>query len=310
VTNEDFFNPGVGTKDTIQDMGFNSSGVMIALAFGGRDIHPLWAAYMFVQDAGQNMSKQIAVAMGQEVGVARQGFAEMASSRKHEFEGAADRVCPFCKQKETENNKDEVCASRTPCRYIWFVDDDVLVPAQTLRKLIDSLSKIQALEKLKHGKPETMAIGGVYCSKEELATPIVYNKLGAGPYWDWKVGEVFPCEGIGTGCLLIDTQVFQHLEKPWFKTVDELKDDGGMLSRTNITDDLYFCRKVINAGFRIACHGGLLCGHYDYKIKKIFGLSPDSPPFAAREAEAADLHHAVPTEVSWDLPASEYVERQ
>lgn len=278
-------------------MGFNSSGVLIGLAFDGRPISPRWAVYMQMQDAGTNLSKTICPVEGLEVGLARQHMAESAVATTHDFGGRV--TCTFCKTPKTETNTEEYCSSRTPFMYVWFVDDDVIVPPQTLLELIDKLTQIRASEALEHGEPKTVAIGGIYCTKSDTnPTPVAYRKISGGPSWDWKCGDIFNVEGIGTGCLLIHTDIFSKIDKPWFRTVnEEISDDEGRLGRAFITDDLFFCQKVLKAGYNIVAHGGILCAHYDYKTRKYYGLPKDSPPYvAAREAEAASLHCAVPPE--------------
>jgi len=62
-------------------------------------------------------------------------------------------------------------------------------------------------------------------------SPIVYRGNGQGAFWKWARWEIFECTGIGTGCMMIKTELFQHLEEPWFKTVHEypenlVLDDG------------------------------------------------------------------------------------
>ena len=83
---------------------------------------------------------------------------------------------------------------------------------------------------------------------------------------------------IATGCMMIKTEVFQHLEKPYFKTVDEEPDAEVILKL--VTDDLYFCKKVTDAGFKILADGAILCTHWDYRTDPPtpYQLPPDSYP--------------------------------
>jgi hypothetical protein len=319
MTPQEFINPGVGeTKETQTDMGFNSAGILIGVPMCGRDLSNKWGVYFAMQDAGTNMSKTILPSEGLEVGVARQMMAEASISREHDTQGG-DK-CVFCQQKPDDGN----CASRPKFEWLWFVDDDVIVPPQSLRELLDKATKIRAHEEIKYGEAKTVAIGGIYCTKEKLSTPVAYRKLGNGPSWNWIRGMVFDVEGIGTGCLLIHTSIFHKLEKPWFKTVDEDHvDESNTITHVNITDDLYFCRKVKAAGYNIVAHGGILCGHYDYKTRKMYKLPDDCPPnlmaaeiekdpsleevylknIAAREAEAA-AYTAVPPASAGNTSAS------
>ena len=115
-----------------------------------------------------------------------------------------------------------------------------------------------------------MVCGGIYCVKQDPPQPLVFMAPNDGPYWKWRVGDVFECWGLGTGCMMIRTDVFQHLERPWFKTSSEV----GFAE----TDDLYFCTKVANAGFKVKAHGGVLCKHWDVKNSLIYTLPKNSYP--------------------------------
>jgi hypothetical protein len=163
-------------------------------------------------------------------------------------------------------------------RYVWFVDDDTAPPNFAARKLIYELEK--------NGPPfdKAMVCGGIYCTKEDPPYPIVFKEEGQGAYWDWKVGDVFECNGIGTGCMMIRTELFKKLPKPWFKTVDIEPTDAKQFKH-QMTDDLYFCRNVREAGYKILAHGGVIPIHWDEKTETPFMLPTGCPPL--REYEAA-----------------------
>jgi GT2 family glycosyltransferase len=157
-------------------------------------------------------------------------------------------------------------------KYLWFIDDDVAVPTLAIRKLIYELEQ----------NPEAMVIGGIYCSKTEPPEPVVFQGKGQGAFWQWKLGDVFECDGIGTGCMLIKTELFAKLEKPWFKTIDEACTDPAQFKNQQ-TDDLYFCDKVIDAGYKILAHGGVQCLHWDASTGTPYGLPIGSFPLKDKE---------------------------
>jgi hypothetical protein len=167
--------------------------------------------------------------------------------------------------------------------YVLFIDDDVILPPFGAQRLGYALD-VRSMELYPDDKVAVCC--GIYMSKEELSTPVIYKENGHGAFWNWKVGEIFEVESAGTGCMLIRTDVFKHLEKPYFKTVEQYIDVNGQLGCQKMTDDIYFCMKVRAAGFKIIAHGGVLCGHFDVKTNQIFSLSEDSYPVkAAREEE-------------------------
>ena len=175
-------------------------------------------------------------------------------------------------------------------RYLWFVDDDTAPPVFAARKLIYELEQ--------QGPPfgKAMIAAGIYCSKEDPPYPIVFKgELGQGAYWGWKAptkdteGDVFECSGIGTGCMMIRMELFKHLEKPYFKTVD-LDPVDTKVFKEQQTDDLYFCDKVTKAGFKILAHGGVLPLHWDEKTDRPFFLPQNSYPMKPREEKTEDVH--------------------
>lgn len=166
---------------------------------------------------------------------------------------AVDYCCPEGYDSDEARNMIVQYAMEANARWIWMVDDDVLPPNTAVQRLMHSMI----------GKPEVMASAGIYYSKSDIPQPVVFEGRGTGPYWDWKRGEVFelPDGGfIGTGCMLIKTEAFSKIERPWFRNID---------GPDKSTDDAYFCAKLQDAGYKILAHGGVLCGHYDHKRKKV-----------------------------------------
>jgi hypothetical protein len=160
-----------------------------------------------------------------------------------------------CKGKPIDEARTKIAkfALEKKAKYLFFIDDDTAPPFHACRKLMYDLEQAD---------DDVMIAGGIYTTKEQFPAPIVFNGNGAGPFWKWKKGELFECSGIGTGCMLIKTEVFTKIEEPWFKTIDNPPDGQKVLEIA--TDDLYFCQKVTDAGFKILADGSVLCVHWDY----------------------------------------------
>lgn len=151
------------------------------------------------------------------------------------------------KQVHTVRNALAHYCLKSKAKLLWMVDDDVLPPQWAVQKLLDAMQK----------DPKAMCAAGIYYSKNFVPTPVVFEDNGSGSFTKWKKGEVFEVPGfIGTGCMLVNTEIFNLVPEPWFDTL-EFPD--------KVTDDAYFCRKVIKAGYKILGHGGVLCGHYDHR---------------------------------------------
>jgi Glycosyl transferase family 2 len=157
-------------------------------------------------------------------------------------------------------------------KYIWFVDDDTVPPSASVRMLMYQLDQ----------HPEAIAIGGIYCCKTEPTQPMVFKDFGQGSDWDWNVGETFECAAIGTGCMLIRTEMLQQLPQPWFRTIDVAVQHDAVHA-LQCTDDIYFCKLAKVAGLKILAHGGVLCHHWDMETGKVYKLPEDSLPYLNKQ---------------------------
>ena len=163
-------------------------------------------------------------------------------------------------------NKAVEYALEKKANYIWFLDDDVQTPFFAVRQLIYTLEQSDA-----------MVAGGIYCRKQEPIEPLVYRGRGKGAFWKWKVNDVFEVDGIGGGCMMVKTDVLKHLEPPYFKTVDNFVTEGTEIARAS-TEDLYFCTKVRQAGYKILADAHVMCNHWDSKTMKYYDMPLDSYP--------------------------------
>lgn len=115
-------------------------------------------------------------------------------------------------------------AKREGCSHLLFVDTDVLFGPDAINKLIQSDKEI---------------IGGRY---NKRTFPIVstvpdINELSTVPF-------------VPTGFLLINMVVFDKVKGPWFG-FDEETD----------SDDHFFCKKAIDAGYEVWCDPTIQIGH-------------------------------------------------
>jgi hypothetical protein len=168
-------------------------------------------------------------------------------------------------------------SQRINAEFLWMVDDDTAPPHFAAAKLI---------YEMRHN-PDIAAIGGIYCMKSDPPDPTVYRGSGHGSFWDWSLNDVFEVTSVGTGCMMIRMSVFETLPRPWFATTLTIPDaliDGEIINATGMSDDLYFCDKLVNAGRHVYAHGGILCDHWDAQSRTKYFLRPDSLPYRNFEA--------------------------
>ena len=161
-------------------------------------------------------------------------------------------------------------AQKSQSEFLWMLDDDTAPPHFAAAKLIYEMRQ----------NPEIAAIGGIYCMKSNPPDPTVYRSTGHGSFYDWAIHDVFEVTGIGTGCLMVRMSVFDTLPRPWFATTLDIPDTPNSdIVSTGMSDDLYFCDKLVNTGHRIYAHGGILCDHWDPANRTKYFLPPDSLPY-------------------------------
>lgn len=215
----------------------SGTGVLIGIPTLGRPVSLKWAASYKSLGPPINFNMTICQVTGQPIDVARNFMVEEAL--------------------------------RLEARYLFFLGDDVVVPAHTLRQLITRLEN----------NKDIGVVGGVYCSKSTPTAPLVFRGNGQGSYWDWKVGEFFEVTGLGMDCTLIRTEVFKGIPKPWFKTTNTDNFADGISKADQWTEDLYFLKQVSDGGkWKIYCDASLICEHEDVLGGKSYGLEPDSLP--------------------------------
>ncbi len=154
-------------------------------------------------------------------------------------------------------------------KYLFFLGDDVIVPPHGIRQLIYRMEQ----------NPTIGVAGGVYCTKCDPSFPLVFKEYGKGSYWDWKIGEFFEVVGLGMDATLIRVETLKKLSDPFFKTVDQDQYLNGVNSAEQWTEDLYFCRKVLEeTDYKIYCEGSVCCKHVDIYANRAYELPADSLP--------------------------------
>lgn len=151
------------------------------------------------------------------------------------------------------------------CEYILTIDDDTQPPPSAILDLMRVLETSDS---------SVMACGGIYTTRTNPPEPIVYKEKHSGAFWRWKIGEVFPCWAVGNGCLMIRTEVFKMMPKPWYKwlrTVDDLIQHADLFPEiletkpqsVQISPDIFFFTRLEQMGFKCLAHGGVLPIHWD-----------------------------------------------
>ena len=114
----------------------------------------------------------------------------------------------FLQGKPVDIARSEIAlnALNTGQGFVFFRDDDTLVPRDGLSKLMKRLP----IEDRTHPKDKAnMVVGGVVYTKTEPPVPMIHIEGISAGFEDWEYGELVECDIIGMGCTLIPTAVFK-----------------------------------------------------------------------------------------------------
>lgn len=133
-----------------------------------------------------------------------------------------------------------MAALETKASHVLFIDADMVFPLTTIT-ILESRDKY--------------IIGVDYNVRGKLPlTPV------ADPIEGRKKYAPFKCKAVGTGLLLVKTDVFKTMPQPWF-FYEYVKDDKF------IGEDVYFCNKAREYGFHVWCDPTIPVKHlgeYEY----------------------------------------------
>ena len=132
--------------------------------------------------------------------------------------------------------------------HILFLDTDMFHPKDMIVRMIEDFED----------NKEVSAITGLYVRKSPPYLPHIYPKFlkkekTFGISGLFPLNSIFKVEGAGLGCLMIKTDVFKRIKKPYFKMGGEI--DG----KKGYGEDLYF---FLKAKPLTLCDTRLMCSHF------------------------------------------------
>lgn len=134
-------------------------------------------------------------------------------------------------------------ALQNECTHVFFMDDDIVMPPNTIERL------------LAHDKE---IISGLYLMRSFPHYPVLFDQafedgMCKFMYLTPDKQGVIPVVNCGFGMVLIKIEVFKKMQKPWV-TLGEIEKDGWC-------DDVSFFNRARKAGFQIYCDLTTIGGH-------------------------------------------------
>lgn len=156
----------------------------------------------------------------------------------------------------TARNKIALLAQQLETDYVLMVDNDVVLPHDTLKWLLEDAQDVCLGYYAHRNADNQYNFHTSICRLGYYDYPLE-SEYTAAQMKDFKrQGKYkFRIHGGGMGCALIKTDVFRRTQYPWFDWVN-YKDKSRMLS-----EDLYFCEVCRKAGIPIFTDSRAACGH-------------------------------------------------
>lgn len=126
--------------------------------------------------------------------------------------------------------------------WVWFIDDDHTFEPDVLLRLLDR--KVEIIQPM-------------VATRKPPYHPYVYKREGKEfitPSWDEvPVTGISAWDAVGSGGMLIRRTVLDALKDPWF--------EEGKIVSDSLGEDLYFCVKAQELGFKIHTDSDVRMGH-------------------------------------------------
>lgn len=136
--------------------------------------------------------------------------------------------------------------------YTFWLDSDMVFAPETLSYMIKVLEK-----------NDLDILSGLYFRRQPPFTPVLFSKLEIdeqGCHWeDYNdfPDSLFECEGIGFGCVLMRTDIFVAVFNKFGAPFTPLAGVG---------EDLSFCWRARELGYKIHVDPKILLGHVGYQL--------------------------------------------
>lgn len=145
--------------------------------------------------------------------------------------------------------------------YVLMVDNDVILPKDTIKNLLDDAKDVCLGYYAHRGKDNLYSGRSCVCKLKDENGVAYYNYPMESEYTAEELRALLDAgehkvqiHGGGSGCAFVKTDVYRKLEFPWYKWV--VYRSGGMLS-----EDLHFCEACKKHGIPVYTDTRVSCGH-------------------------------------------------
>ena len=136
--------------------------------------------------------------------------------------------------------------------YVFWLDSDMVFRPDTLIRMMDTLKK-----------NDLDILTGLYFRRVPPYSPVLFDRLTMIHdicHWsEFKTipDDLFEVGGCGFGCVLMKTDVFLDVQSKHGNMFAPIANNG---------EDVAFCLRARDCGFKIYCDPSIICGHVGYSV--------------------------------------------
>lgn len=136
--------------------------------------------------------------------------------------------------------------------FVFWLDSDMVFRPDTLVTMLKTIQE-----------NDIDILTGLYFRRVPPYSPVIFDKLKMnGNVCEWSEFKdipegLFEVGGCGFGCVLMRTDVFLDVQSRFGNMFAPMGNNG---------EDLAFCMRARECGFKIICDPSVICGHVGYSV--------------------------------------------
>ena len=152
----------------------------------------------------------------------------------------------------TSRNDLATNAVQSDMDYVFWMDSDMSFPPDTLVRMMETLQK-----------HDLDILTGLYFRRVPPYSPVLFDQLEMRRniccWSEFKSipDELFEVGGCGFGCVLMRTEVFLSVQSKHGNMFAPIGNNG---------EDIAFCIRARDCGYKIWCDPSIICGHVGYSV--------------------------------------------
>lgn len=152
----------------------------------------------------------------------------------------------------TSRNSLATTAIQSEADFVFWLDSDMVFKPDTLVRMMDTLKK-----------NDLDILTGLYFRRVPPYSPVLFDKLDIdgvkADYSEYSKipDDLFEVGACGFGCVLMKTDVFFDVQSKFGNMFAPIGNNG---------EDVAFCWRARECGYKIICDPSVICGHVGYSV--------------------------------------------